>query len=173
MNHQVLTAFVAVALATTLSAAEPEELQTARERFQSSSPRPSETDRQRYIVGLAALRAKFAEARRTDDWKAVDAEIRRHPAPKDSDSVALSKTLVGEWASPRHEYVFRSDGAWSMLPAEPGTTHGRWRIEGNQYFDTVALEPPATRQYTIILLTPQDFIFTDGEVVFYETRIKK
>jgi hypothetical protein len=95
-----------------------------------------QADRQHYILGLAALRDKFAEARRTSDWRAVDAEIRRYPAPKDSGSNALSKLLVAEWASPRHEYVFRSNGTWSILPAEPGTTCGRWRIEGNQYYDT-------------------------------------
>ena len=86
---------------------------------------------------------------------------------------ATALLLVGEWASPRHEYVFRGDGTWSMLPAEPGTTHGRWRIQGNQYFNTAEVDPTDTRQYTIILLTQKDFIVTDGDVVFYETRINK
>jgi hypothetical protein len=51
-------------------------------------------------------------------------------------------------------------------------THVRWRIEGNQYFDTAATVPPETTQYTIILITKKDFVFTDQTNVFYETRLK-
>jgi len=175
MNKMIATALLTALLATNLFATEPQELRAAKERFKRSS-HPSEADRQRYIVGLAALRDKFAQARQTSDWQAIDAEIRRHPAPRASDSNALSKILVGKWASPRHEYLFRADGTWTMLPEIIDgfkSTHGKWRIEGNQYFDTAEVDPPETRQYTIILLTSHDFIFTDGEVVFYETRFKK
>lgn len=59
-----------------------------------------------------------------------------------------------------------------MLPADENTTHGRWRIEGNQYFDSAATEPPETTQYTIILITKKDFVFADQEDVFYEKRLK-
>jgi hypothetical protein len=63
-----------------------------------------------------------------------------------------------------------------MIPVEPDVTHGTWRIEGNQYFntyiDTDASHSPQTFQYTIILITKRDFIFTDQEAVFYETRLK-
>ena len=59
-----------------------------------------------------------------------------------------------------------------MLPADPDTTHGTWRIENNQYFDIVATDPPETRQYTIILISKQDFVFADQEIVFYEKRLK-
>ena len=167
MTKSAATALLTVVLATSLFAAEPKELRTAKERFQRSS-RSSEAERQRYIVDLAALRDKFAESRRTSDWQAVDAEIRRHPAPKNSESSALSKILVGKWASPRHDYLFRANGTWTMLPETIDgfkSTHGRWGIEGNQFFEL--------SQYTIILLTQHDFIFTDSEVVFYETRINK
>jgi len=58
-----------------------------------------------------------------------------------------------------------------MLPLEEDATRGRWRIEGNQLFDSLAARP-GTSQYTIILLTRKDFVFTDGEVVFYETRLR-
>lgn len=77
---------------------------------------------------------------------------------------------MGKWDSPRHEYAFKKDGTWVMLPEEPRVTHGKWRIEGNQYFDTAMVKPPQTTQYTIILLTKKYFIFTDNENVFYETR---
>jgi hypothetical protein len=73
---------------------------------------------------------------------------------------------------PPHDYLFRIDGTWTMLPADENTTHGRWRIEGNQYFNTVATEPPETTQYTIILITKKDFVFTDQTDVFYERRLK-
>jgi hypothetical protein len=55
---------------------------------------------------------------------------------------SFSSLLVGKWQSPRHDYLFRADGTWTMLPAEEDgvqSTHGR--IEGNQFFDTAATEP--------------------------------
>src|SRR5262249_7300918 len=107
---------------------------------------------------------------KTDAWQAIDAEIKQHPAP--ADAKALSQRLVGEWQSPRHEYLYRADGTWTMLPEDPQTTHGTWRIEGNQYINTAATDPANTIQYTIILITKRDFVFTDGEIVFYETRLK-
>jgi hypothetical protein len=133
--------------------------------------RPTEAARADYITRLIRLRQQAAR-RKTDAWQAIDAEIKRHPAPADADGKDLSKLLVGEWQSPRHEYLYRADGTWTMLPVDPGTTHGAWRIEGNQYFNTAAFEPPDTRQYTIILISRRDFVFTDSEIVFYETRLK-
>jgi len=97
-------------------------------------------------------------------WDALNAEILRHPAPQDSDSNALSKLRVGKWQSPRHTYIFSSQGAWRMAP-EDGTTSGHWHIVGNQYWDEGA-------QFTIILLTNDYFVFTDGTKVFFEWRIK-
>ena len=88
-----------------------------------------------------------------ETWQAIDAEIKEHPAPKDSDSKALSRLILGKWESPRHDYLYRADGTWTMLPADPDTTHGTWRIDGNQYFDTAATDPPQTSQYTIILIS--------------------
>ena len=102
----------------------------------------------------------------------VDAEIKQHPAPKDSDSKAFTALRVGQWESPRHDYLYRADGTWTMLPAEPDITHGTWRIDGNQYFETAATDPPLASQYTIILISKRDFVFTDNDVVFYETRSK-
>lgn len=172
MSKTLATTFLVIALAAAVAAADPKELVAAREQFQKQT-NAGEVERQRYLLELAALRSTFADARRTADWQAVDAEMRQHPVPKDADSSAYAKTLAGEWASPRHNYLFRPDGTWSMLPVEPDITHGRWRIEGNQYFDTVETTPPQTRQYTILLLTARDFIFTDGKNVFFETRLKK
>src|SRR5262249_10151514 len=111
---------------------------------------PNEADRSNYITRLVRLR-KEAARQKTDAWQAIDAEIKGHAAPGDSDSKALSNLLVGKWESPRHDYLYRADGTWTMLPADPETTHGTWRIEGNQYFDAAATDPGETTQYTIIL----------------------
>jgi hypothetical protein len=132
---------------------------------------PGEAARSDYITRLVRI---SEEATRTSDytWQAIDAEIKQHPAPKDSNSKALSSLLVGKWESPRHDYLYRADGTWTMLPADPDTAHGTWRIEGNQFFYTAATDPPETTQYIIILITKRDFVFTDQERVFYEKRLK-
>jgi hypothetical protein len=132
---------------------------------------PSEAAREDYITRLVRLREKGIRLRRFT-WTEIDTEIRQHPAPNDSDGKALSSRFVGTWESPRHDYLYRADGTWIMLPDEPGATDGTWRIEGNQYFDATTIDPAGTRQYTIILITKRDFVFTDQEYVFYETRPK-
>lgn len=132
---------------------------------------PSEAARADYITRLVRLRERAARLK-TDAWQAIDAEIKQHPAPTDSDGKALSSRLVGEWESPRHDYLYRADGTWTMTPVEPGIAHGTWRIERNQFFLTFATDPPQTHQYAIILIGQRDFVVTDREVVFYETRRK-
>jgi hypothetical protein len=132
---------------------------------------PGETARAAYVMRLIRLREQAARDK-TNAWQAIDAEIRQHPAPVDADSAALSSLRVGEWESPRHEYLYRADGTWTMTPVEPDATHGTWHIEGNRSFETAATDPPRSIEYTIILLTKRDFVFTDGEIVFYETRLR-
>ena len=130
---------------------------------------PSEADRSKYITRLVRLREKAADAK-TDEWQAIDSEIKQRPAPSDSDGKTLSGLLVGQWGSPRHDYLYRADGTWTMLPIETDVTHGTWRIEGNQCFETTATEPPLKTQYTVILITKKDFVFMDQTNIFYETR---
>jgi len=72
----------------------------------------------------------------------------------------------------RHDYLYRADGTWTMLPEQEGITHGVWRIEGNQYFSIATIEPADTSPYTIILITEKDLVFGDQTDVFYETRLK-
>jgi hypothetical protein len=145
-------------------------LRKAKRAYEKIS-HPGEAARSNYITLLVRMREKAARLN-TEEWQGIDAEIKQHPAPKDSDSKIFSGLLVGKWQSPRREYLFRSDGTWTMLPVEEDTTHGNWRIEGNQYFDTAAIEPPETSQYTIILITKKDFVFADQTHVFYQTRLK-
>ena len=132
-------------------------------------PHRSEAARADYITRLIRLREQAVRAK-TDEWQAIDAEIKRHPAPE-SGGEAYSRLRAGKWQSPRHDYLYRADGTWTMLPEENDITHGRWRIEGNQAFETAATEPPVDSRYTIILITKKDFVFTDQTTVFYEKRL--
>jgi hypothetical protein len=163
---RLVVGFIVVLVAAQPVAGQSGELDKAKTEYAKAEQ--TEAARVSFVTKLIRMRARFAQTN-NEQWKAVDAEVMHHPAP--ADSAVLSKRLVGEWASPRHEYVFKSDGTWSMLPVEPDVTHGTWRIEGNLYFDT---DPSGhTTKYTVLLLTATDFVFTDGEVVFYETRIGK
>lgn len=144
-------------------------LEEAKRRFDKIS-QPSEAARSDYVTRLVRIREEMAR-QKNDEWKAIDNEIREHPAPKDSDAKVLSRHLVGKWSSPRHDYLYRRDGSWTMLPADEGTTHGTWRIEGNQFFTTASIGPPDPAQYTIILITKKDFVIADQSGVFYETRL--
>jgi hypothetical protein len=169
MKRIYLAVLLALASAANLSAEEPKELLAAKAEFARTAT-PNEAARAHYITKLIGLREKLA--RRNGDWKDVDAEIMRHPAPADSDGQALTKLRVGTWTSPRHDYLCRKDGTWTMLPADPETTHGTWKIEGNQYEERAIVQgsAPETSKYTIILLSPKDCVFTDGTMVFYEVR---
>jgi hypothetical protein len=146
------------------------DLEEAKRHFDKIS-QPSEAARSDYITRLVRMREKAAR-QKTDEWKAIDNEIRQHPAPKESDGKVLSSRLVGKWSSPRHDYLYKGDGSWTMLPADEGTTHGTWRIEGNQFFTTASIGPPDPAKYTIILITKKDFVIADQSGVFYETRLK-
>jgi hypothetical protein len=99
-------------------------LEEAKRTFEKIS-HPSEAERSDYITRLVRMREKAAGVK-TDEWQTIDAEIKRHPAADDSDSKILSGRLVGKWASPRHDYLYRADGSWTMLSADEGTTHGSW-----------------------------------------------
>src|SRR5262249_53372094 len=78
-------------------------LQAAKRDYKKIS-KPSEAARSDYITRLVRMREKAARLK-TDEWQAIDAEIKRHPAPDDSDSKKLSSLLVGEWKSPPHDYL--------------------------------------------------------------------
>ena len=141
------------------------DLEDAKRHFEKISP-PSETARSDYITRLVRMREKAARLN-TDEWKIIDDEIRQHPAPKEFDS-KISGRLVGKWSSPRHDYLYRGDGAWTMLPAD----EGRRRIEGNPFVTTASIGASAPDQYTIILITNKDFVIADRSSVFYEKRLK-
>ena len=153
------TVIISVAIAATAFAAkEPVELSNARKEFEAH---PTEAARVQYITQLVRLREKILAAHR-DGWEAIDAEIIRHPMPGPADS----KLLVGQWASPRHLYLYRADGTWTT--DDEGldlatATNGTWRIEGNNYFHTFSRDVSPDR-HTIIILTKEYFVF-DGYIL--------
>ena len=53
-----------------------------------------------------------------------------------------------------------------LTPSHPALQ----RIEGNRFMSSADIETEDTRTYTILLISKDDFIFTDGETVFYEER---
>ena len=166
-KNTIFVATLLVACASWCSAAEPDGLVQARNQF-TQLPNHTEADRQNYLLELSTLRASLAENAGREDCFQVDAEIRRHRAPENTEG--YTKLMAGKWSSPRHAYFYRADGTWSMLPEEEGATRGRWRIAGNQFFSNADIEAEDSRTYTILLLTKDNFIFTDGDTVFYEER---
>ena len=168
-QNTLLIATLLVACVNLCSAIEPEGLVQAKNQF-AQLPDPTEADRQNYLLELSNLRESLAGNAGSEDCSKVDAEIRQHPAPEDTKG--FTKLMVGKWSSPRHEYVYRPDGTWSMLPEEEGATSGRWHIEGNRFFKKADCESGDASAYTILLLTNDNFIFTDGKTVFYEERIR-
>ena len=146
-------------------AQEPVELQEAQAEYGKAAQ--TESTRSSYITKLVRMRERMAASHDTA-WQGVDAEIMRHPAPPDS--ATFSRIMLGKWRSPRHDYLYRSNGTWSMLPAEPDATKGTWRFEGNVCVETNIL---GTYRYTTLLLTATDYVCTDGKVVFYRKRLRE
>ena len=155
------------------------DIAVAKKKYERSEASGGEAVRVAYVGKLANIlgdlideRMWTGKTRHPEYFDLLYAELKRHPAPKDSDSQMLSRLRVGTWESPRHDYQYRSDGTWCMLPDEPGITSGHWRIEGNEYFDGTGNTLGVKDRYTIILLTDEKFVFTDGAHVFYEGRIE-
>jgi hypothetical protein len=146
----------------------PPELKALEGRYDQARLAKDEALREKYITELTDLRWKLVHDHQ-DGWVAVDAEVARHPAPAEADPAALAKLITGDWHSPREDYRYSADGTWTMLPADPGTTHGKWSIQGNQFIESAEGEtaPPPE---TIILLDHDLFITTQGTDVFYEKR---
>jgi hypothetical protein len=105
---------------------------------------------------------------------AIDAEVIKHPMPSDADTAKLRKRLLGQWTSPRHSYLYRADGTWTMLPEiidGEKTTHGVWHIEGNKFFRHASVESAESDTgETIIILTETDFVWSTHKAPYYMRR---
>jgi hypothetical protein len=135
--------------------------------------------RNQYLDRLATLRFKIIDLQEKPtngeeaEGGAIDDEIRRNYMTSTGDSKLLPRLRVGEWESPRHDYLYRADGSWTMLPIIPNVTCGRWKIEGHTYYDWVPIYAPKDSPYKIILLDEHYFIFSNGSnQLFYEKRLK-
>jgi len=163
-NVVAFTIAALIAFSTVLRAEEPKELSHLRREYQLLK-HASEADRVRYITRLVRLRETFS---RLDEVAllAIDAEIIRHPMSSAVDSKALSKTLVGQWQSPRHSYFYHNDGTWASDEDIPMATGGTWRIERNRFFQNYHGNQPDPGN-TIILLTDTDFIYGTEIAPYY------
>jgi hypothetical protein len=97
------------------------------------------------------------------EMAAINAELKKCPAPSDSDSNKLSQLLVGKWQSPRRVYVFRANGKYGN---EDGPITSNWRIKGNQLMEDGS-------RGTIILLNSDYFIYSEKDSVFFHSRVKE
>ena len=169
----IATVVFAAACASAASADEPKQLVELRSRFEAIA-HPTEADRVRYIMSLVRLRESFTRA----DYKkmeAIDTEVVKHPMPSEVDSADLRKRIVGQWTSPRHSYLYRANGTWTMLPEfEDGmqATHGVWHIERNTFFQNALVKPPEQpdRGETMIILTGTDFVWSTHIAPYYMRR---
>jgi hypothetical protein len=166
---RVTALLIAIGIVSLAKGDEPKQLTAARREFESLQ-HPTETDRIRYITRLVRLRDSFTRLE-ADKMMAIDKEVIRHPMPVPSDPNELVKRIAGKWTSPRHQYLYRADGTWTMLPEfEDGhrATHGIWRVERNQFSEGIS-EADASHE-TIILLTATDFVWSTRKSPFYMRR---
>lgn len=153
---------IALVMATSAIEQEPTKLSEIRRNFESLK-HPTEANRVAYITRLVRLRESFTRAQ-ADMMFAIDAEVIKHPMPADVDAVKLRERLLGQWTSPRHSYLYRADGTWTMLPEVidgQKSTHGVWRIEGNKFFQHAMVESAENDTgETMIILTDTDFVWS-------------
>ena len=168
MKLLALVLFLGLSLGDTLASDLPE-LKAILARYDQSKFATDESLREKFVMDLASLRWTLA-VRGDDGWQDVDAELRRHPAPPNTDAFLTARQ--GKWISPRHDYLYRADGTWVMDPdaGDANPTHGTWSIKGNQYFESVDVVAEKGRAYTIILLDAGNFIYAQGNTTFYEKR---
>jgi tetratricopeptide (TPR) repeat protein len=144
-----------------------EDFDAAKQEYEQSSG--DEAARVTYVTKLAQISERLLREyprndERIDNLKrAINSELEKHPAPKNTDSKKLKQLLVGEWASPRRVYVYRANGKWG---AEGGAIDGNWRIEGNQLIQGDLSGP-------IILLNRDYFIYSSRDAVFFHSRVKE
>jgi|GEM_PF-6645752 len=163
---RLLPIFAVLIVTRALVLGAPTELNSLKAKFEETK-----ADRSEYLDRLVELRERYVADLRNADAFAVDAEVVKYPLPPNVDGKALSALRVGKRRSPRHDYLYRSDGTWTMIPIVNGITQGHWSIVENHYFDWVPAASSWKPVYTIILLDSKYFVFAAGKDVFYEKRI--
>jgi len=149
--------------------ADERDFETAKAEYETASSK-DEAARLTYVNKLAQVVDRNVQERwktgapNPDYLKVVDAinsELKEHPMPNNSDPKKLRELLVGQWQSPRRVYIFRRDGKYGV---EDGAMDTMWRIQGNQ------IVLPGGRR-TILLLNSKYLIFSEGDTVFFHSRV--
>ncbi len=163
-----LIAPVLLSLACVVLGSDKQDVEAATAAYEKTNAR-DEAARLSYVTKLAEL----FERRLKDYWKtgdnhfasatAINQELRKHPAPANSNSKELSRILVGKWQSPRHTYAFLANGKFGI---EDSPMSGRWRINGDQLIEE-------NSHGTIILLNADYFIYAEGGDVYFHSRVKE
>ena len=82
-----------------------------------------------------------AAAQKKDPLGAAPAELERLRQLNTTNKLTslsdteLRQLMVGRWTTGRHDYDYKADGTWRMLPADASTTKGTWRIENHQLIE--------------------------------------
>lgn len=170
MKAVLAIALLGLAAARLQAGSAPPELETLEARYGPSLAAGDEHAREDYVLALARLRFQFL-AEGNEGWREVDREIIRHPSRRDFDPIDFLKLRVGQWHSPRHDYLYRADGTWKMDDPGGALPHGTWSLTRAQYSETfVDDRGVSATTYTLILAGPENFIFTDGTHLFFEKR---
>jgi len=89
---------------------------------------------------LSSLLTLHAPAEEKDRLGASPAELARLKTLNTTSQVValpdaeLQKLMVGKWMTGRHEYAFKADGTWRMLPLDTAMS-GTWKIVNHQLID--------------------------------------
>jgi hypothetical protein len=80
----------------------------------------------------------------------------------------LRQLIVGRWTTGRHDYDYKTDGTWRMLPADISTTKGTWRIENRQLLEGTGARTIMEASHKQIVLKNEQ-----GSYPFRYVRIEK
>lgn len=63
----------------------------------------------------------------------------------------LRKMMVGKWSTGRHEFAFKADGTYHMLPMDT-IVKGKWKIENHKLTDDTGTRPIIEASHKLIVL---------------------
>lgn len=112
---------ICIVLTAPLLAQSEKDIDAAKAKYLQEVPVNAEVARYHYVHALVKINDKLMLFAKTPQWtkavdavsRAIDHEMKQHPAPANSDSRTLSKLRVGRWHF-RHDYIFSSDGTYRM-----------------------------------------------------------
>jgi len=163
---------VGIVFCTQAFALDVKDVAAAKQEYERVKGTGGEAARLTYVTKLAGMFAKslreyMQSGKRKDDAALgmINTEWMSNPMPATSDGKALSKTIVGDWDSPRRTYRFKANGSYGTVEDKQENMQGRWRIKGNQLIED---DSPST----IILLTREYMVFSSNGMAFFHSRAK-